>query len=122
MHLLEIALAASAIVGAASVVDGDTLTIRGERIRIANIDTPEIRRAQCDAERRLGHVAKRRLAELLGEGDIVVKRGDPIDGRMKDRHGRTLALVSVGGRDVGRILIAEGLARQWSGRREPWCN
>lgn len=120
--MLDIALAASLIVGAASVTDGDTVTIRGERIRIANIDTPEIHRAQCDAERRLGQVAKRRLAELLGQGEIVIKRGDPLDGRQKDRHGRTLALISVNGRDVGRALIDEGLARQWAGRREPWCN
>ncbi len=40
---------------------------------------------------------------------------------LKDRYGRTLATVSVDGQDVGEILIAEGLARPWTGHRQPWC-
>jgi len=106
----------------AKVADGDTVTIRGERIRIANIDTPEIHHAQCDAERRLALVAKRRLQSLLDSGRIVITRGDPKDGRQRDRYGRTLATISVDGRDVGDILVEEGLARQWAGRRSPWCD
>jgi endonuclease YncB( thermonuclease family) len=35
-------------------IDGDTVEVDGETIRILNIDAPEIRHAQCDAERRLG--------------------------------------------------------------------
>lgn len=121
MGILNLVLASAIAVGTVTVTDGDTLTVGGERIRIANIDTPEIQRSQCDAERRLGLVAKRRLAQLVGEGGITIKRGDPATGRQTDRHGRTLALISVNGRDVGRVLIAEGLAREWAGRREPWC-
>ena len=34
---------------------------------------------------------------------------------------RTLALVRVNGIDVGEQLIAEGAARRWMGRRQPWC-
>jgi endonuclease YncB( thermonuclease family) len=108
-------------VTATFAIDGDTIEVAGERIRIANIDTPEIHHAQCDAERRLGLVAKRRVEELLALGAIVVTRGDPDTGRMKDRFGRTLAVVSVHGRDIGDMLIAEGLARKWAGKREPWC-
>lgn len=107
---------------ATAVIDGDTVDIAGERIRIANIDTPEIHHAQCDAERRLGEVAKSRVAELLSAGEIVVLRGDPGTGRMKDRHGRTLAVVSVDGHDIGEILIAERLARPWEGKRRSWCD
>lgn len=103
------------------LVDGDTVDISGERIRIANIDTPEIHHAQCDAEKRLGEVAKRRLGELLGGGTIEVHVGDPANGRKKDRHGRTLATISVDGNDVGLMLVSEGLAREWTGRRAPWC-
>jgi endonuclease YncB( thermonuclease family) len=25
------------------------------------------------------------------------------------------------GRSLGDILVSEGLARTWSGRRQPWC-
>lgn len=104
------------------VIDGDTITLDRERIRIANIDAPEIGNPKCDAELRLGHVAKRRLEELLGSGRITIHRGDPKDGRMTDRYGRTLATVTVDGRDVGRILVAEDLARPWTGRRRSWCD
>jgi micrococcal nuclease len=104
-----------------SVVDGDTLVLSGERIRIANIDAPELHRAQCDAERRLAKVARGRLAELLLLGKLKVKRGDPLDGRKRDRHGRTLATITVDGRDIGELMIAEGLARPWEGKRRTWC-
>lgn len=102
------------------VIDGDTVVIDAETIRILNIDTPEIRHAQCDAERRLGLVAKHRLEVLLAAEPPVVKRGDK--GRMTDKYGRTLAVLSVAERDVGDILVAEGLARRWTGKRQPWCD
>ncbi|MEO3997158.1 thermonuclease family protein [Mesorhizobium sp. CAU 1732] len=119
-------LIAATIIGSAGpaiqTIDGDTIEIDSERIRIANIDAPEIRHAKCDAERRLGLVAKRRVIGLMDSGEVVVLRGDPDTGRIKDRYGRTLATISVGGRDVGAVLVEEGLARPWGGRREPWCD
>lgn len=104
-----------------SIGDGDTVTFGDEIVRIANIDAPELHRAKCDAERRLAIVARNRLAALLGAGKIEIHRGDPADGRLKDRHGRTLATITIDGRDVGEIMIAEGLARPWEGKRKPWC-
>lgn len=102
------------------VIDGDTVIVSDETIRILNIDTPEIRHAQCDAERRLGLVAKKRLEELLLSGEIEITRGD--GKRTTDKYGRTLAVLSVRGDDVGEALIADGLARPWAGKREPWCD
>ncbi|WP_445558063.1 thermonuclease family protein [Ochrobactrum sp. A-1] len=104
------------------MIDGDTFTIRAERIRIANIDAPEIGHPKCDAERRLGLVARKRLAELLGSGQVDIEKGDPESGRIKDRYGRTLALVYVDGKDVGETLIEELLARPWQGKRRNWCD
>lgn len=106
---------------ALTVTDGDTLRIDGRPHRIANIDAPELRHAQCDAERRLAMVAKLRLAELLASGRMEVTVGDPATGRTFDRYDRILATITVDGRDVGAILIAEGLARPWEGRRRSWC-
>jgi endonuclease YncB( thermonuclease family) len=112
----------SAEAGHFSVTDGDSLRIDGAAHRIANIDAPELRHAQCDAERRLAMVAKRRLTELLASGKIEVTVGDPQTGRTFDRFQRILATITVDGRDVGAILIEEGLARPWDGRRHPWCD
>ncbi|WP_439604154.1 thermonuclease family protein [Shinella sp.] len=104
------------------VIDGDTIELGGEAIRIANIDTPEIKHAQCDAERRLGRVAKAELDRILARGTIALTRGDPSSGRKKDKYGRTLGVVSVDGTDVGEEMVARDLARPWSGKRRSWCN
>lgn len=116
--LLTVAFAASLSI---VVIDGDTIDVNGERIRIANIDAPEIRGAKCDAEKRLGIVAKHRLEQLVQAGRLEIIPGDPKNGRVRDRHGRTLATIRIDGDDVGEILIRDSIAREWSGRREPWC-
>ncbi|WP_210386044.1 thermonuclease family protein [Phyllobacterium sp. SYP-B3895] len=103
------------------VVDGDTIHYNGEKIRIANIDTPEISGAKCDTELKRGLNAKAALKLLLEGETLEVRRGDPTTGRTIDKYGRTLALVSIRGRDVGTILIQQRHARPWVGRRMPWC-
>lgn len=100
------------------VVDGDTFWLDGEKIRIADIDTPEINEPKCDAEYQLGMKATHRLRDLLNEGAFEVR---PIGNRDEDRFGRKLRVVVRGGRSLGDQLVSEGLARTWTGRREPWC-
>jgi micrococcal nuclease len=104
------------------IIDGDTFDLAGERIRIANVDAPEVHEAKCQEESELGRAAGERLRELLKGRRIIVHRGDPDTGRLKDKHGRTLATIEVDGRDVGDVLVKEGYARRWTGRREPWCD
>lgn len=99
------------------VIDGDTFDFAGQRIRIADIDTPEIRSAQCAAERQLGERATRRLQELLNAGPFTLERID----RDEDVYGRKLRLVMRDGRSIGDILVAEQLAHVWDGRKHPWC-
>jgi len=97
------------------IVDGDTFWLAGEKIRIENIDTPEISEPKCPAERAAGERAKVRLQQLLSDGEIAIQRTGV------DRYKRTLAVVRVNGRDVGEVLIREGFARRWDGARRPWC-
>jgi micrococcal nuclease len=102
-----------------TVVDGDTFQVSGragpERIRIENIDAPELRGARCPEERALAVKAADALAAILKNGVSIQRHG-------KDRFGRTLALVSSRGRDVGQALIDAGLAERWTGRRRDiWC-
>ncbi|WP_183662244.1 thermonuclease family protein [Phyllobacterium trifolii] len=98
-----------------------SLQSREEKIRIANIDAPEISQAKCDSELKRGLEAKAALKELIAGKEFNIARGDPKTGRMTDRYGRTLALISVNGRDVGNTLVQRQLARKWTGRRMPWC-
>ncbi|MDI7864146.1 thermonuclease family protein [Rhizobiaceae bacterium n13] len=100
------------------VVDGDTFWLDGVKIRIADIDTPEVSEPRCASEARLGARATDRLVSLLNGGAFDL---EPLPDRDEDRYGRKLRIVVRNGRSIGDILVSEGLARTWSGRREPWC-
>jgi endonuclease YncB( thermonuclease family) len=104
------------------IIDGDTIAVGHERIRIENIDTRETFRSRCEAELVLGLKAKQRLAELLRTRAIVITRMG------EDRYRRTLARLSAGGRDVGEVLVQEGFALPWkdepaarAARLQHWC-
>lgn len=98
------------------VVDGDTFWFRGEKIRIADIDTPELSPPRCERERQLGLAAKQRLLNILNSGPLFKTTA-----RDEDRFGRMLRIVYRDRRSVGDILVAEGLARKWEGSRRTWC-
>ena len=100
------------------VYDGDTFWLRGEAYRIEDIDTPDKKRPQCTSEAILASDATRRLIEILNEGEFsLVQRGR----RDVDRYGRRLRTVEIAGDSIANRLIAEGLARPWTGKRQPWC-
>lgn len=103
--------------GTNCVVDGDTFRMDGVKIRVADIDAPETHPSRCAEEARLGDAATARLQELLNAGPVTL---EPID-RDTDLYGRELRIVTRDGRSLGEALVAEGLARRWSGRRMPWC-
>ena len=100
------------------VVDGDTLWIKGQKIRVADIDAPEISTPKCSSELALGNRATERLIELVNAGPFQLQAWP---GRDTDRYGRKLRVLVRDGRSLGDRLVSEGLARTWSGRREPWC-
>jgi endonuclease YncB( thermonuclease family) len=100
------------------VVDGDTIWLDGQKVRIADIDTPEVSQPSCAAEKALGERATDRLVFLLNEGPFEVR---PIGSRDEDQYGRKLRVIERAGRSLGDQLVAEGLARTWTGRRQPWC-
>lgn len=99
------------------VIDGDTLWYRGTKIRIADINTPEVSEPGCAREAALGARAARRLEELLNEGPFTLQ---PVD-RDTDRYGRKLRVVTRGGESLGERLVAEGFAERWKGYRGSWC-
>ena len=99
------------------VVDGDTFYYRGDKIRIADIDTPETHDYGCDNELELGNAARVRLQELLNIGAFDLASTD----RDTDRYGRLLRIVERDGESLGGVLVNEGLARWYEGGRQPWC-
>jgi endonuclease YncB( thermonuclease family) len=101
------------------VVDGDTFWLRGTKIRIADIDTPEVSQPRCPQERALGQRATERMRQLLNAGRFGL--AVPADGRTRDRYGRELRIVTRGGQSLGAVLVREGLAARWGGTRKAWC-
>lgn len=108
----------------ARVHDWDSIRLcSGERVRIANIDAPELfgsercsarkerelaetrNPARCDFDK--GERAREALAAFVLSGTIRLQRVGT------DHYGRTLARISAGGRDAGEYLMQRGLARRW---------
>ena len=100
------------------VIDGDTIDVDGQRYRLVGYDTPETYRAQCESERERGEAATARLRALVSavpEVTLQIQDG-------KDKYQRGLATLLINNRDVGSLLISEGLARRYlSGKRQSWC-
>ena len=101
------ALAAEhSLVGRASVVDGDTLELHGERIRLAAIDAPEARQS-CELAGRpwpCGRRAAFALADLVGARTVTCRW------RERDRYRRPVATCAVDGTDLGGWLVEQGWA------------
>lgn len=109
------------------VVDGDTFsagvklqddTVVSVRVRIRNVDTPEMH-GECVDEIVAANVARNRLAELLPV-DSVVELQNIKDDKYLGRIDANV--IDAQGRDVGKILIRENLGRKYSGgKRAGWC-
>ncbi len=99
------------------VVDGDTIHLNGEKIRILGLDTPETNNPECLAEGMLGERATLYLKRWIDEGSVVRKGLE----KGKDPYGRTLAEIYVGDVNVAERLIEEGLATTYDGKQTDWC-
>ena len=115
------------------IVDGDTVRHRLETVRLVGYDTPERGdRARCETEARLADKATQRLRELIESGRPSLKLvrcacKPGTEGTRDCNFGRSCGVLTVDGRDVGPILIAEGLAHPFRcgatscPRRQGWC-
>ena len=109
------------------IIDGDTFACVvnlaqdidvSVRVRIRNVDTPEIH-GDCEYERSMALRAKNRLEQLIPVG-TVVELSNVKDDKYLGRIDANVADAT--GRDVGDILIHEKLGRPYSGgHRNPWC-
>jgi endonuclease YncB( thermonuclease family) len=104
-----------------TVVDGDTIDARGARFRMVGYDTPEVStpsRKVGAAERALALRAKARFSELLRSGslDLTEVRCSCTDKKIqqgKCNRGRKCGILTLNGENIGKTLIAEGLALEF---------
>ncbi|MBM3092448.1 thermonuclease family protein [Ensifer sp. T173] len=107
------AFAEDAIVGRAAVVDGDTIEIAGERIRLLGVDAPESWQVCEDGDGlryRCGQEAAMTLDRFLQE--FRPTRCETVE---RDRYGRFVGVCfRADGVEVNRWLVESGLAVDWS--------
>jgi endonuclease YncB( thermonuclease family) len=102
---------ANDLVGRASVIDGDTLEIHGQRIRLWGIDAPEhdqVCRGEDSLPYRCGVKAANDLNDFIAQRPVMCLPRDT------DRYGRTVAICLVAGIDLSEWLVGHGLALDWS--------
>jgi len=100
------AASAADLTGRASVIDGDTIEIHGQRIRLFGIDAPESRQS-CEAggqTYRCGQHAALALADHVGQRVVACEQRDV------DRYGRVIAVCRAGGEDLNAWLVSQGWA------------
>lgn len=112
------ALQAASVPGSSlRVIDGDTVRYGRLRLRIENLDAPDIGdHARCALEAQRGRASKAYAEGLLRGRQVQIQPA----GRT-DRYGRELVRLSIGGRDFGQSMISAGHGRPWRGRSSDWC-
>lgn len=97
---------------APAVHDGDTLALGQVRVRLYGIDAPELDQTCTRPDGTpwpCGRAARDRLAELAASRDFGCRA------RERDAYGRVVGTCFADGRDVNRLLVAEGFA--WAYRQ-----
>ena len=99
-------VASADLTGTALIVDGDTITISGNKIRLSGIDTPEKNQTCTKASItwRCGYEATETL-----RGWTYTKEVRCV-GDTKDRYGRLIANCFVDGYNLNARLVYEGMA------------
>lgn len=82
------------------IVDGDTIVVDGQKIRVIGIDTPE--RGECGYDS-----ATLAMAALVDGKEVTLTPGAKDD---TDKYDRLLRYVEVNGVDAGLTLIRDGWA------------
>ncbi|WP_299803809.1 thermonuclease family protein [Tardiphaga sp.] len=101
------ATAQETIAGQASVIDGDTLEIRGTRIRLFGVDAPESDQTCRDDDGKLYRCGQKAALAL---SDFISSRTLSCMQRDTDRYGRSVATCTVAGDDIAAWLVRGGLA------------
>lgn len=97
------------------VLDGNTVYVDRQKVRIAGLEVPKIQDARCPQERNSGIDAALRLAELLNGGKVTM--GPPI----RNPSGAEVRKIFVNGDDIAPAMLSAGLARPVGEDNVSWC-
>ena len=92
--------------GTASVIDGDTLEIHGQRIRFHGVDAPESGQF-CRLDGKPWQCGKDAANALA---DKIARRPVKCEDLGRDRYKRIVARCTVAGDDLGEWMVSQGLA------------
>lgn len=107
------AVADSSIVGRASVIDGDTIEIKGERIRLHGVDAPESWQKCQDGDGATYRCGREAAAAL--DRFLTASRPARCNVVERDRYGRLVGVCfRADGTEVNRWLVANGFAVDWA--------
>lgn len=100
-----------AVKGAGRPIDGDSLWVGRDEVRLKGIDAPEGRQSctRAGASWPCGDAARDELRRLIGK-DVVECRASE-----RDKHGRVLGYCRAGNRDLNAGMVASGLALAYGG-------
>lgn len=103
---LSASASAQTLVGQATSVDGDSLSVGGLSVRLFGIDAPEATQTctRDGSQWMCGEEAARQLGALI-EGRQVVCRG-----KGTDAYGRTLAICEASGLELNKTMVSLGWA------------
>jgi endonuclease YncB( thermonuclease family) len=116
------------------VLEGNVIDKQGQRIRLVGFDAPEEgQRAQCASERTLAARTAARLRQIIRRADKIdlqivacaCPRGT--EGTQQCNNGWPCGRLTVDGKDVGGMLVAENLAHEFvcgqyaCPTRMSWC-
>jgi len=116
-----------------SCYDGDTCTVNllknaiagdkvlaffgdSVKIRLANIDTPELKGSNCKKEKSLAIKARDYLNYILDKANNII-----IDINKRDSFGRYLAVLYVDDININNLMLARGYARVEQKGYHDWC-
>ena len=102
--------------------DGDTcyVIIDGNKakIRLLELDTPEISKPKCKAELELGLQARDYINNLIANASMVEIKTE----YKKDYFGRTLAYLIIDGEDASAKIRSNNLGVTYErGNKKDWC-
>lgn len=93
------------------VIDGDSLTIDGTRLRMKGIDAPELTQTcrRNEQEWSCGREARDFLASLVSSQTVQCSGAQP------DRYKRLLVVCRKGDEDINATMVKEGMAVAYGG-------